>query len=126
MQVVDEKHGKNAVKKAFIREEIYRGPYTVNAPDVVVGYAVGYRVSWESAVNYVGEELFSDNTRMWSGDHAFTRDQIPGVFFCNRKIGGKGPGADRHLADRAGRLRHRQTRLHRGPRPENRLSGFPD
>lgn len=92
MRVVDEKHKKNAVKAAFIREEIYRGPYTVNAPDVVVGYAVGYRVSWESAVNYVGEELFTDNTRMWSGDHAFTRDQIPGVFFANRKIPEKDPG----------------------------------
>ncbi len=92
MKVVDEKHKKNAVKAAFIREEIYRGPYTVNAPDVVVGYAIGYRVSWESAVNYVGEELFSDNTRMWSGDHAFTRDQIPGVFFSNHKITEKDPG----------------------------------
>jgi len=92
MRVLDDKHGKNAVRKAFIREEIYRGPYTVNAPDVVVGYASGYRVSWESAVNYVGEELFSDNTRMWSGDHAFTRDQVPGIFFCNRKMKEKDPG----------------------------------
>jgi predicted AlkP superfamily phosphohydrolase/phosphomutase len=92
MAVVDGKTGQKAVRKAFVREEIYRGPYTVNAPDVVVGYAVGYRVSWESAVNYVGEELFSDNTRMWSGDHAFTRDQVPGIFFCNRKIREKDPG----------------------------------
>ena len=92
LQVVDEKFRKNAVKAAFIREEIYRGPYTANAPDVVVGYAVGYRVSWESAVNYVGTELFSDNARMWSGDHAFTREQIPGIFFCNRRIGEKDPG----------------------------------
>ena len=122
MRVVDEKHGKNAVKKAFVREEIYRGPYTVNAPDVVVGYATGYRVSWESAVNYVGEELFSDNTRMWSGDHAFTRDQVPGDLLLQPQDRGKRPGADRHFADRAGRLRHRKTRIHRGPRPENRLS----
>jgi len=92
MRVVDEKHGRKAVRKAFAREEIYRGPYTVNAPDVVVGYEAGYRVSWESAVNYVGEELFADNTRMWSGDHAFTRDQVPGIFFCNRAIKEKDPG----------------------------------
>jgi predicted AlkP superfamily phosphohydrolase/phosphomutase len=92
MKVVDEAHGKNPVRKAFLREEIYRGPYTVNAPDVVVGYEAGYRVSWESAVNYIGEELFSDNTRMWSGDHAFTRDQVPGIFFCNRKMKEKDPG----------------------------------
>lgn len=59
----------------------------------MVGYSVGYRVSWESAVNYVGgDESFSDNLRPWSGDHAFTRDQIPGVFFSNRKIAQKEPG----------------------------------
>ena len=92
LTVVDEKSGKNAVKAAFLREEIYRGPYVVNAPDIVVGYAVGYRVSWESAVNYVTEDLFSDNTRMWSGDHAFTRDQVPGIFFCNHPIAEKDPG----------------------------------
>lgn len=91
LQVTDPIGGKAAVKAAYIREEIYKGPYTVNAPDVVVGYTVGYRVSWESAVNYVGKELFSDNTRMWSGDHGFTRDQVPGIFFCNKKIGEKDP-----------------------------------
>jgi predicted AlkP superfamily phosphohydrolase/phosphomutase len=83
--------GASPVKSAFCREELYRGPYVENAPDVVVGYTAGYRVSWESAVNYVGTELFSDNTRMWSGDHAFTRDQVPGVFFCNRKVGERNP-----------------------------------
>ncbi len=92
MQVADPRSGKKAVRKAYAREEVYRGPYTVNAPDVVVGYEAGYRVSWESAVNYVGQELFSDNTRMWSGDHAFTRDQVPGIFFCNRKMKEKDPG----------------------------------
>jgi predicted AlkP superfamily phosphohydrolase/phosphomutase len=92
LKLVDAKTGKNAVKAAFLREEIYRGPYVVNAPDIVVGYTAGYRVSWESAVNYVGEELFSDNTRMWSGDHAFTRDQVPGIFFCNHPVMEKDPG----------------------------------
>ena len=91
LMLVRDGSGAAPVKAAFCREELYRGPYVENAPDVVVGYTAGYRVSWESAVNYVGTELFSDNTRMWSGDHAFTRDQVPGVFFCNRKIGVKDP-----------------------------------
>jgi predicted AlkP superfamily phosphohydrolase/phosphomutase len=87
--VKDEEKKQDAIKSVFKREELYRGPYTVNAPDIVVGYNVGYRVSWESAVNYVsnnGGALFSDNVRMWSGDHAFTRDAVPGIFFCNKKI----------------------------------------
>ncbi len=89
--VKDDQYNESPVKLAFKREDIYRGPYTPNAPDVVVGYTVGYRVSWESAVNFVGERLFSDNIRFWSGDHAFTRDAVPGIFYCNRKIQHKDP-----------------------------------
>lgn len=91
LQVTDEKHKEKPVKLAFKREDIYRGPYTPNAPDVVVGYTIGYRVAWESAVNMVGKHIFSDNIRYWSGDHAFTRDAVPGIFYCNRKIQKKNP-----------------------------------
>lgn len=92
LQVVDEEHNEKPVQEAYRREEIYKGPYLENAPDVVIGYTVGYRVSWESAVNYVGKDLFSDNDRYWSGDHAFTREAVPGIFFSNKKINTKDPG----------------------------------
>ncbi len=78
-------------KGVYKREELYKGPYTKNAPDIVIGYNLGYRVSPESAVNYVGNTIVSDNTRMWSGDHSFSREFIPGIFFCNKKIGKKYP-----------------------------------
>jgi len=91
LKVVDPQSGGHPVKAAFPREMAYRGPYVPNAPDVVVGYTVGYRVSWESAVNEVGDRLFSDNVRMWSGDHAFTRAQVPGIFFANQRIQVKDP-----------------------------------
>jgi len=78
-------------KGVYRREELYKGPYTKNAPDIVIGYNLGYRVSPESAVNYVGNTIVSDNTRMWSGDHSFSREFIPGIFFCNKKIGKKYP-----------------------------------
>lgn len=90
-KIIDPKTNRFIFKAVYKREEIYKGAYTQNAPDIVVGYNIGCRVSWESAVNYVGNELFSDNIRMWSGDHAFTRDQVPGVFFCNRKINNLNP-----------------------------------
>jgi predicted AlkP superfamily phosphohydrolase/phosphomutase len=91
MAVVDESTGEKPIKLAFRREEIYKGPYTKNAPDVVIGYTAGHRVSWESAVNLIGDKLFSDNVRFWSGDHAFTQDAVPGIFFSNRKIDEKNP-----------------------------------
>lgn len=83
--------GVIVAKAVYKREELYKGPYTKNASDIVIGYNLGYRVSPESAVNYVGEKLVSDNIRMWSGDHSFTRSFIPGIFFCNKKIKVKKP-----------------------------------
>jgi len=91
LRIRDEKSDAQVIRAAFKREEIYRGPYTENAPDIVVGYSAGHRVSWESSVNYVTRDVFADNTKAWSGDHAFTRDQVPGIFFSNRKIGKQDP-----------------------------------
>ncbi len=73
-------------KGVYKREELYRGPYVKNAADIVIGYNMGYRVSPESAVNYVNDTICSDNIRMWSGDHSFSRVFIPGIFFSNKKI----------------------------------------
>jgi bisphosphoglycerate-independent phosphoglycerate mutase (AlkP superfamily) len=39
----------------------------------------------------VRDKIVTDNTRMWSGDHSFTREVIPGIFFCNRKINSENP-----------------------------------
>ncbi len=82
----DTEKGDFIAKGVYKREELYKGPYMKNAPDIVIGYNLGYRVSPESAVNYVGDKIVSDNTRMWSGDHSFTRAFVPGIFFCNKKI----------------------------------------
>ncbi|MCP5101821.1 MAG: nucleotide pyrophosphatase, partial [bacterium] len=86
INVTDEKTGNPVMKAVYKREELYKGPYVRNAPDVVVGYSIGHKVAWESAVNFVGGDIFSDNKKMWTGDHCFTSDQIPGIFFSNRKI----------------------------------------
>jgi predicted AlkP superfamily phosphohydrolase/phosphomutase len=91
IKVMDEKTGKPVMKAVYKREELYKGPYTQNAPDVVIGYSIGYKVAWESAVNFVGGDIFQDNKKMWTGDHCFTSDQVPGIFFSNRKINVKDP-----------------------------------
>ncbi len=91
LRAKDPRNGVAPVQTAFLREELYRGPYVENAPDIVVGYRAGYRVSWESAVDEVGSETVTENTRMWSGDHGFSRDQVPGIFFCNRRVEAREP-----------------------------------
>ena len=82
----DEAQAKVAIHAAYAREKIYKGPYVSTAPDVIVGYNVGYRVSWESAVGKTSREVISDNTHAWSGDHCIDPELVPGVLFANRAL----------------------------------------
>ena len=75
-----------AVHEAMPRENVYQGPYTEAAPDIIVGYNHGYRVSWDAAVGKTSPDVFSDNKKAWSGDHCIHPDLVPGVLFTNRKL----------------------------------------
>jgi len=69
----------------------FHGPYSYEAPDLLIGYEAGYRHSWDCAVGCTGEVVFSDNTKSWSGDHCMDPRIVPGIFFCNRKINTEAP-----------------------------------
>jgi predicted AlkP superfamily phosphohydrolase/phosphomutase len=84
--LVDPQTGIHAVKRAYQAPKVYRGPYKDQAPDVIVGYERGYRVSWEAAVGKTTREIFHDNTKAWSGDHCVDPSVVPGVLFCNRPV----------------------------------------
>jgi hypothetical protein len=64
------------------------------APDIVVGYNIGYRSAWDVAVGKVGGPLFEDNVKAWSGDHCIDPPLIPGVLFCNRNFEADNPGIE--------------------------------
>ena len=51
-----------------------------------MGYHKSFRHSWDCATGAVSEEIFSDNTKSWSGDHCVDPRLVPGVFWCNREI----------------------------------------
>jgi predicted AlkP superfamily phosphohydrolase/phosphomutase len=76
--------GLAAVRAARTREEIYTGAYAAESPDVLVGFAEGYRASWATALGGVPAEVVEDNTRRWSGDHIIDPALVPGVLFMNR------------------------------------------
>ncbi len=73
-----------AIREAFDTAALYAGPYVDNAPDFLIGYNAGYRVSWDGATGVVAGPVISDNTKAWSGDHCIDPRLVPGVFFCNR------------------------------------------
>jgi predicted AlkP superfamily phosphohydrolase/phosphomutase len=85
-KLVDPATGSPAIKRVYQAEKVYRGPYKGQAPDLIVGYARGYRVSWEAAVGRTSRDVFHDNKKAWSGDHCVDPSVVPGVLFCNRRI----------------------------------------
>lgn len=87
----DEAWDDLAINRAFDAHEIYRGPYKTEAPDIILGYNRGYRVSWEAAIGQPTDQLFHDNLKAWSGDHCIDPKLVPGVLFCNRKIQAEQP-----------------------------------
>jgi predicted AlkP superfamily phosphohydrolase/phosphomutase len=84
--LVDGQKGDVAINELFDTAHIYHGPYLENAPDLIVGYNAGYRVSWDCATGIVAGPVFEDNVKAWSGDHCVDPRLVPGVFFCNRRI----------------------------------------
>ena len=93
----DPQDNEICIRKVYDTAKIYHGLYTEEAPDLIVGYAPGYRVSWESVTGGIEAEVFSDNLKAWSGDHHIDPGEVPGVFFCNRKIKRDNP----HITDLA-------------------------
>jgi predicted AlkP superfamily phosphohydrolase/phosphomutase len=73
----------------------YRGLYAQEAPDLIVGYHPGYRVSWDSITGTVEKEIFSDNVKAWSGDHHVDPELIPGILFTNKRLTKAAP----HITD---------------------------
>jgi predicted AlkP superfamily phosphohydrolase/phosphomutase len=95
LQWRDPANGASVVARVYRPEEVYSSAHRQLAPDLIVGYARGYRVSNESALGSAGNVLIEDNHRKWSGDHCMAADAVPGVLLSNRPV----VGTDMGLAD---------------------------
>ncbi|MBX6313454.1 MAG: alkaline phosphatase family protein [Isosphaeraceae bacterium] len=82
--LIDPASGQAAIRGVKPREELYRGPYAQESPDLVVHFAEGYRVSWSTSMGGVAGEVFEDNEKAWGGDHIIDPALVPGVLFMNR------------------------------------------
>jgi len=83
-----------AINTAWPTSDLYKGPYIGAAPDLIVGYAAGYRASWAAAVGKVTGDVFEDNKKAWCGDHCVDPHLVPGVLFSNRKLDVNDPGIE--------------------------------
>ena len=93
---LDPETGARVVRHAYDGAEIFKGPYTDDAPDIVIGFDEGYRVSWQTALGGVPRETVVPNLDKWSGDHCSVDEEITrGVLLSRRPITKSNP----HIVD---------------------------
>ena len=84
---------KQAVRSVLRREELYSGPYAANAPDLLVNFNPGYRVSWQSAVGGFSNSLIEDNLRGHTRIRAAQNDRKRLLALSQLHAPGLGPDA---------------------------------
>lgn len=79
-------NGRKVIKDVYDPAELYGQKLDGQAPDLIIGYADGYRTSWESALGKIPKgEIVEDNMRKWSGDHCCDPKLVPGIFLSNKR-----------------------------------------
>jgi predicted AlkP superfamily phosphohydrolase/phosphomutase len=74
------------IQNIRLKHETYSGPYMRFAPDLVVGYASGFRASAETGLGKIPADSLEPNTDHWGADHCMDADIVPGVIFANRDL----------------------------------------
>ena len=91
LEAVTDFNGKPVIRGVYRSDQIYSGSATALAPDLIVGYARGFRASWATCEGNLTEEVLLENDMAWSADHCVDALEVPGVLFCNRSVGGNAP-----------------------------------
>ena len=78
--------GNAVVRAVYDTATQYHGPYVQAAPDLVVGFEDGFRMSWRGAVGCSSEAVVSPNTRHWQADHCIDRQLVPGILATTRPV----------------------------------------
>jgi predicted AlkP superfamily phosphohydrolase/phosphomutase len=85
-------NGTRAVNRLIDVQEEFSGPYRDDGPELIPAFALGYRASWDGAKGTIGEDVFEDNTKSWSGDHCMDPALVPGILYSNLKLSADDPG----------------------------------
>jgi predicted AlkP superfamily phosphohydrolase/phosphomutase len=67
--------------------EIHNGPYAPVAPDLILGFAPGYRASADTGLGKWQADGIEANRDHWGADHCMDAASVPGVLFSNQALG---------------------------------------
>jgi len=87
----DSEGGGKVILNVYRGCDLYAGPRAGEAPDIVVGYAPGYRASSQTAIGACPAPLIQSNIESWPGDHLVDPPEAPGVLFSNVKFAAQSP-----------------------------------
>ncbi|MFQ5654827.1 MAG: alkaline phosphatase family protein [Planctomycetota bacterium] len=83
----DPETGARVVERVYRSDEIFSGPHLDEAGDLVIGFAEGYRVSWDTAAGKAPPGIVETNLNKWSGAHCSVDPSVvPGFLVTNRKV----------------------------------------
>jgi predicted AlkP superfamily phosphohydrolase/phosphomutase len=87
LRTIDPATGAPAVAHVYRREQVYSSAgHDDIAPDLIIGYAKGTRVSDDSALGVLSPEVLTNNMSPWSGDHCMDPPSVPGILLSNRRL----------------------------------------
>jgi predicted AlkP superfamily phosphohydrolase/phosphomutase len=90
-KLTDPKTGNPVVSVINKSDRIFSGPRVPEAGDLVIGFHVGYRVSWQTALGGFPPEVIQDNDRKWSADHCSINSEFAkGILLSSEKYPGFG------------------------------------
>ncbi len=85
--LIDPATKDHIVRNVYKRDDVYAGEFLGNASDLQLGFADGYRVSWQTAQGGTPKGIVYDNMQKWSGDHGgFDYETTSGVLITGRKL----------------------------------------
>ncbi|MGE0432685.1 MAG: alkaline phosphatase family protein [Planctomycetota bacterium] len=87
----DPADGAAIFHEVYITRDLYPGiaanaEIDRRAPDLLLGYAPGYRTAGASSEGGLGQRVIEDNHSHWTGDHCTDWRDVPGVIFSNRPL----------------------------------------
>ena len=90
-EFTDPKTGEKVVLKAYVARDVYSGAHVDEAPDIVLGFNRGYRISWKSPLGRVPKDVLEDNLAKWSGDHMGAAEIMPGILLASEPLKAESP-----------------------------------
>ncbi|MEN8241359.1 MAG: alkaline phosphatase family protein [Chloroflexota bacterium] len=78
--------GKHVVESVETNKEAFEGPYSHLGPDLLVGYAPGYRASADTGLGNWADTTIEANTDHWNADHCINPAAVQGVLFNNKGL----------------------------------------